>query len=71
MADSVARYLVLNHEIPAYRIYVVGLGNAPVVGEDTGTPKRTSGNHVRISVLKNGLDQVASSPDSDSSMAPK
>ena len=37
MADSVARYLVLNHEIPAYRIYVVGMGNAPVVGEDTGT----------------------------------
>src|SRR5215813_2194591 len=30
MADSVVRYLVLNHEIPVYRIYVVGMGNAPV-----------------------------------------
>ncbi len=71
MADSVARYLVLNHEIPAYRIYVVGLGNAPVAGEEASTAKRTSGNHVRISVLKNGLDQVASSPASDSSASPK
>src|SRR5206468_2808815 len=26
MADSVVRYLVLNHEIPVYRIYVVGMG---------------------------------------------
>ena len=71
MADSVARYLVLNHEIPAYRIYVVGLGNAPVVGEEASTAKRSNGNHVRISVLKNGLDQVASSPASDSSTSPK
>jgi len=71
MADSVARYLVLNHEIPAYRIYVVGLGNASVVGEETSTAKRTGKNHVIISVLKNGLDQVASSPASDSSTSPK
>jgi outer membrane protein OmpA-like peptidoglycan-associated protein len=28
MADSVVRYLVLNYEIPAYRIYVIGMGNA-------------------------------------------
>ena len=34
MADSVVRYLVLNHEIPVYRIYVVGMGNAPVRHSD-------------------------------------
>ena len=71
MAESVARYLVLNHEIPAYRIYVVGLGNAPVVGEEASTAKRASGNHVRISVLKNGLEQMASTPTSSESAAPK
>ena len=71
MADSVARYLVLNHEIPAYRIYVVGLGNAPVVGEEASTAKRTSGNHVRISVLKNGIEQMASTPTSSESAPPK
>src|SRR5215831_7900489 len=30
MADSVVRYLVLNHDVPVYRIYVVGMGNAPI-----------------------------------------
>src|SRR5215468_10510200 len=29
MAESVVRYLVLNHDIPVYRIYLVGMGNAP------------------------------------------
>jgi outer membrane protein OmpA-like peptidoglycan-associated protein len=52
MADSVVRYLVLNHEIPAYRIYVIGMGSAPVA-------KRTSGTRVEISVLKNDLEQTA------------
>jgi outer membrane protein OmpA-like peptidoglycan-associated protein len=70
-ADSVERYLVLNHEIPAYRIYVVGMGNAPVAGEEASTAKRTSRNHVIISVLKNGVEQVASTPGSDSSAPPK
>src|SRR4029077_6805311 len=27
VADSVVRYLMLNHAIPAYRIYVIGMGN--------------------------------------------
>ncbi len=52
MADSVVRYLVLNHEIPAYRIYVIGMGNARVA-------KRTSGTRVEISLLKNDLEQTA------------
>lgn len=52
MADSVVRYLVLNHEIPAYRIYVIGMGSAPVA-------KRTSGTRVEISLLKNDLEQTA------------
>jgi outer membrane protein OmpA-like peptidoglycan-associated protein len=48
IADSVERYLVLNHEIPAYRIYVIGMGNAPVA-------KSTSGTHVEVSLLKNDV----------------
>jgi len=62
MADSVVRYLVENHEIPVYRIYVVGMGNAPMPA--TGTeekPKRMSGGRVEVSLLKNDLEQLASS----------
>jgi len=56
IADSVVRYLVLNHEIPAFRIYVVGMGNAPVTTDDG---KRIVGNRVEVSLLKNGLEQAA------------
>jgi len=63
MADSVVRYLVLNHEIPVYRIYVVGMGNAPVPStgtEQQGTAtKRTSGGRVEVSLMKNDLEQLA------------
>jgi outer membrane protein OmpA-like peptidoglycan-associated protein len=59
MADSVVRYLVLNREIPVYRIYVVGMGNAPVSLDDAKTAKRTSGGRVEISLLKNDLDQLS------------
>jgi outer membrane protein OmpA-like peptidoglycan-associated protein len=64
MADSVARYLVLNHEVPTYRIYTVGMGNAAVPGEEGTTAKRASGSRVAISVLKNSVDQVVASPSS-------
>jgi outer membrane protein OmpA-like peptidoglycan-associated protein len=59
MADSVVRYLVLNHEIPVYRIYVVGMGNAPVSADEAQTAKRTSGGRVEISLLKNDLEQLS------------
>jgi outer membrane protein OmpA-like peptidoglycan-associated protein len=59
IADSVVRYLVLNHEIPAYRIYVVGMGNMPTTGEDG---KRLTGSRVEVSLLKNDLDQLAAAP---------
>ena len=71
MADSVVRYLVLNHQIPAYRIYVVGMGNAPVTREEGTAAKRTGSSRVEISVLKNGLDQLASTPASEASSPPK
>jgi len=59
MADLVVRYLVLNHEIPAYRIYEVGMGNAPRARGEENVAKR-NGSRVEVSVLKNNLNQVAS-----------
>lgn len=61
MADSVVRYLVLNHDIPVYRIYVVGMGNAPMptADADQTKAKRMSGGRVEVSLLKNDLEQLA------------
>jgi len=64
MAESVVRYLALNHDIPIYRIYLVGMGNAPApatAAGETATKKRITGGRVEISLLKNNLEQLASS----------
>ncbi len=58
MAESVVRYLVLSHEIPVYRIYLVGMGNAPAAGEEN--TKHISGGRVEVSLLKNDLEQLSS-----------
>ncbi len=52
MADSVERYLVLNQEVPAFRIYVIGMGNA-------AEEKHTVGTRIEVSLLKNDLEQTA------------
>jgi len=51
MADAVVRYLVQNKEVPAYRLYVLGMGNP--------SGERHSGTRVEVSVLKNDLAQTA------------
>ncbi len=55
MANSVVRYLVLNHQVPGYRIFVVGMGNATVAAEGGTTAKHTSGGRVEINLLRNDL----------------
>ena len=52
MADSVERYLVQNHEVPAYRIFVIGMGNA-------SEEKHTAGTRIEVSLLKSDLEQTA------------
>lgn len=64
MAQSVVRYLVINHDIPVYRIYTVGMGNAPVTANNTDgkKPRRTIGGRVEISLLKNGIGDLNAEP---------
>jgi len=71
MAESVVRYLVLTHEIPVYRIYLVGMGNAPTATDDTAKTKHVSGGRVEISLLKNDLEQLASTSTGDQAQQPK
>ena len=62
MAQMVVRYLVLNHNVPVYRIYTVGMGNAPLQAED-GKMKRARGGKVEISLMKNSLGDLSASND--------
>jgi outer membrane protein OmpA-like peptidoglycan-associated protein len=63
MAQSVVRYLVLEHQIPVFRVFVLGMGNAPLPASATsGKPRRTSGGRVEISLLKNGIGDLETQP---------
>ena len=67
MAQMVVRYLVLTHEVPVYRIYTVGMGNAPSASED-GKLHRARGGRVEVNLMKNSLAEA--NPTSASSAAP-
>lgn len=58
MVHSIVRYLVLNHEIPLYRIYAMSMGNAGEANGDGSTTKHITGGRVEVDLLKN--DQVSS-----------
>lgn len=58
MAEAVVRYMVLNHDVPMWRIYTVGMGNAPISVE--GKAKRIHGGRVDVALLKNGVADLAS-----------
>jgi outer membrane protein OmpA-like peptidoglycan-associated protein len=57
MADSVVRYLVETHQIPIYRIYVLGMGSA-TTAEDSGA-KRDLHPRVEVNLLKNDVVSTA------------
>ena len=60
MAQSVARYLVIEHDIPLYRIYTVGVGNAAAkAAADNTAAKRIRGGRVEVALLKNGVADLA------------
>ena len=59
MADAVVRYLVINHQVPVYRVFTVGMGNAKVTDAD-GNVRRTRGGRVEVRLMKNGISGLQS-----------
>lgn len=60
MAEAVRRYLVINSDVPVYRVHVLGLGNTPMKTDD-GKTERVRGTTVEVSLLKNDLEQLNAS----------
>jgi outer membrane protein OmpA-like peptidoglycan-associated protein len=56
MADSVVRYLVEAHQIPVYRIFVLGMGNASTAESGGHHSARA---RVEVNVLKNDVVNTA------------
>lgn len=58
-ADSVVEYLVAKHDIPIYRIHMVGLGEAKPVDEGRNRAARAKNRRVEVKVFS--ADQVTAS----------
>ncbi len=59
MADAVRRYLVIQSEIPVYRVHVLGLGSARPQQANGEPAPRVRGARVEVSLLKNDLEQLS------------
>lgn len=59
-AENVVRYLVLEHNIPAHRIYTIGLGKNRLVEESKDRDARAKNRRVQVSVYRaDGAPAVA------------
>jgi outer membrane protein OmpA-like peptidoglycan-associated protein len=67
MADAVVRYLVVDHQVPVYRIYRVGMGNAP---RDGATESSTSGTVVHVKLMHNSLAALNSPTQNNNGGSP-
>jgi len=62
-ADAVVNYLVAKHDIPIYRIHMVGLGDEKPVDEARNRAARAKNRRVEVKVFS--ADQVTASLNSD------
>ena len=51
ISDAVVRYLVVDHQIPVFRIHLIALGNAPLSSDAKTAP----GSLVHVTLLQNSL----------------
>jgi outer membrane protein OmpA-like peptidoglycan-associated protein len=63
-ADSVVEYLVAKHDVPIYRIHMIGLGDEKPVDEASNRAARAKNRRVEVKVFS--ADQVTASLNSDS-----
>jgi outer membrane protein OmpA-like peptidoglycan-associated protein len=66
-ADSVVNYLVAKHDIPIYRIHMVGLGEEKPVDEAHNRAARAKNRRVEVKVFS--ADQVTASLNGDANRA--
>ena len=63
-ADSVVQYLVAKHDIPIYRIHMIGLGDEKLVDEGHGREANAKNRRVEVKVFS--ADQVTAALSADS-----
>jgi OmpA-OmpF porin, OOP family len=59
-ADAVIRYLAQKYDVPAYRIFLIGLGKDNPVAENTSASGRAQNRRVDVRLMTNSLTESAS-----------
>jgi len=59
-ADSVIQYLAAKHNIPPFRIYVIGMGEANPVAENNHSAGRAKNRRVEVQLMTNSLESSTS-----------
>lgn len=65
-ASAVVQYLLANHNIPAHKIYVIGLGEDKEVAANSTSKGRAQNRRVEVRLLANKLNETAAPPTSAS-----
>ncbi len=61
ISEAVVRYLVVDHQIPVYRIHLIALGNAPAApAADSDSTKPMRGSLVHVTLMQNSLATLGS-----------
>jgi len=55
ISQAVVRYLVVDHNIPVYRIHLIALGNAPVQSDQASDTAPVRGSLVHVTLMQNSL----------------
>ena len=58
-ADAVIQYLAAKHNVPPYRIYIIGLGMENPVAENSSAAGRAKNRRVDVSLLTNSLESTS------------
>jgi outer membrane protein OmpA-like peptidoglycan-associated protein len=58
-ADAVIQYLAAKHNVPAYRVYIVGLGKDNPVAENNKASGRAKNRRVDVQLLTNSLESAS------------
>jgi len=70
-ADAVIQYLAAKHNVPPYRVYLIGLGKDNPVAQNTSSSGRAKNRRVDVQLLTNSLESASAqaktpSPQSES-----
>lgn len=60
-ADAVIQYLAAKHNVPPYRIYLIGLGKENPVAQNTSASGRAKNRRVDVALLTNSLESAQAS----------